>query len=166
MLDIGEDGFSEEDFARAVMLKLDDEDDEEAFPSDSDQPAATTSSTTKKDSTTNGPIPIPKRKNADAAGGPIHLSSSAVSNGSVPLNHPHSASSSSSACASPSSVSSSAENKQLANYLAPESMTSGSFSRLPSTTAWTAVSMVCGGSMQLVFSFGYLVIRMSELLAF
>ena len=136
-----EDGFSEEDFARAVMLKLDDEDDEEAFPSDGDQPAMT-----KKDSTTNGPIPIPKRKNADAGGGggPIHLSSSAVSNGSVPLNHPHSASSSSSACASPSSVSSSAENRQLANYLAPESMTSGSFSRLPSTTAWTAVSMVSG----------------------
>ena len=132
----GEDGFNEEDFARAVMLRLDDDDEEDALSPEGDAVASKNESA----STSNGAIPIPRREKNGAI--PIPLSSSAVSNGSVPINHPHSASSSSSACASPSSVSSSAENKQLANYLAPESMTSGSFSRLPSTTAWTAVSMV------------------------
>ena len=131
-----EDGFNEEDFARAVMLKLDDDDDE-TFLSDGDQNGKNESPSAAP---ANGAIPIPTRGKSCVI--PASQSSSAVSNGSVPVNHPYS-SSSSSACASPSSVSSSAENKQLANYLAPESMTgSGSFSRLPSTTAWTAVSMV------------------------
>ena len=141
-----EDGFNEEDFARAVMLKLDD-DEEDNFLSDGDQngkngeSAAASSSSSSSRAPANHAIPIPSRGKDRAI--PASQSSSAVSNGSVPANHPYS-SSSSSACASPSSISSSAENKQLANYLAPESMTgSGSFSRLPSTTAWTAVSMVC-----------------------
>ena len=132
----GEDGFNEENFARAVMLRLDDDDEDEALSANGD-----TAATNEAKPAVNGAIPIPRRKVNGAIPIP-QSSSSGASNGSVPLNHPHSASSSSSACASPSSVSSSAENKHLANYLAPESMTSGSFSRLPSTTAWTAVSMV------------------------
>ena len=79
-----EDGFNEEDFARAVMLKLDDDDDDEedTLLSDVDQNGGSASGAISA----NGAIPIPPRGKNCAI--PTSQSSSAVSNGSVPVNHP------------------------------------------------------------------------------